>query len=307
MEKPYLLHFLTPMARVSPFDVNMAYDAGWDAVIPYAHVDLDAVTDFTQDAIFSRGPRGVRRTGLFIGGRDAMLAVDMLRAARRAMVPPFEVSVFADPSGAYTTAAAMIAKVEHALAQRFGADLSGKRVVLFGGTGPVGQVAAVMAAQAGAQACVASHRGAAHAGETVASLNERFSCALTPGDSGSDAARLALLRDTDVVLAVAKAGVQVLTAAELAQAPALCVAADLNAVPPAGIETVDAMDDARPLDTHPGRDVPPVGIGALAIGNVKYKTQQALLQRMRTSEKPVYFGFTECLEEARRQLAEEAA
>src|SRR3546814_18084745 len=54
-------------------------------------------------AIFSRGPRGAKRTGVFIGGRNAVLALDMLGAARKAMVPPFEISVFADPAGSFTT------------------------------------------------------------------------------------------------------------------------------------------------------------------------------------------------------------
>ena len=39
--------------------------------------------------------------------------MDMLDAAKQAMVPPyFEISVMADPSGAFTTAAGMIAVVE---------------------------------------------------------------------------------------------------------------------------------------------------------------------------------------------------
>ena len=302
MDKPYLLHFATPGPRVSPFDVNMAYDAGWDAVIPYAGVGLDDMAGFTQDAIFSRGPRGVRRTGLFIGGRDALLASDMLQAARGAMVPPFEVSVFADPSGAYTTAAAMLAKVEQALAARFAQDMQGRSVLLLGGTGPVGLVAATLAAQAGARVRIASHHGAAQAGKAADVLQQRFALHFEAVDSGSTEARLQLLQDVEVILAVAKAGVQVLSAAELAQAPRLRVAADLNAVPPAGLEPVDVMDDAKPLATHAEREAPAVGMGALAIGNVKYKTQQALLQRMREAEAPVYFCFSECLGEARRQL-----
>ena len=102
MEKPYVLHMFTPMPQVSPFDVNMAYDAGYNAVVPYTGLTLDQVTALTQDAIFSRGPKGAKRTGIFIGGRDNGLAADMLDAARRAMVPPFAVSVFADPSGAFS-------------------------------------------------------------------------------------------------------------------------------------------------------------------------------------------------------------
>ena len=115
-ERPYILHMFTPMPQMSPFDVNMAADAGYQIVVPYCNVDEDSVVQLTQDAIFSRGPKGVSRTGIFIGGRDVMLAADMLDRARQAMVPPFEVSVFADPSGAYTTAAALVALAEAASA-----------------------------------------------------------------------------------------------------------------------------------------------------------------------------------------------
>ena len=30
-----ILHFITPLKNVSPFDVNMAADAGFDVVVPY--------------------------------------------------------------------------------------------------------------------------------------------------------------------------------------------------------------------------------------------------------------------------------
>ncbi|MCW5623771.1 MAG: methylenetetrahydromethanopterin dehydrogenase, partial [Burkholderiales bacterium] len=64
MEKPFILHLFTPAAQASPFDVNMAYDAGYDAVATYTQVELTAVAGLTQDAIFSRGPKGVKRTGI---------------------------------------------------------------------------------------------------------------------------------------------------------------------------------------------------------------------------------------------------
>src|SRR5882672_5794462 len=142
MEKPYILHLFTPMAQASPFDINMAYDAGYDGVVPYTHVEPEQVAGLTQDTIFSRGPKGAKRTGIFSGGRDNGLAADMLDAAREAMVPPFEVSVFADPSGAFTTAAAMVAAVEKHLRKAHATDLKGKTVMIFGGSGPVGAAAA---------------------------------------------------------------------------------------------------------------------------------------------------------------------
>ncbi|KAB2321265.1 methylenetetrahydromethanopterin dehydrogenase [Betaproteobacteria bacterium SCN1] len=300
MEKPNLLHFATPGARVSPFDVNMAYDAGWNAVIPYAGVGPDDIAGFTQDAIFSRGPKGVKRTGIFIGGRDAVLATDMLDAARKAMVPPFEVSVFADPSGAYTTAAAMVAKVEQSLRRTHGSGLEGRSIVVFGGTGPVGMVAAVLAAQAGGRVTLPGHDGLARAASAVSALQTRFGVDIQPADASSDDAKHALLAQTEVVLATAKAGVQVLGTAHLQHAHALCVAADINAVPPAGVEGIGFMDDGSALAAASGKAV---GVGPLAIGNLKYQVQQGLLRRMLNTDKPLYLGFPDCLDEARQHAA----
>ena len=52
-----ILHMVTPLKHMSPFDVNMAVDAGYDAVIPYTNVTLDEITGLVQDAIFSRPPK----------------------------------------------------------------------------------------------------------------------------------------------------------------------------------------------------------------------------------------------------------
>jgi methylene-tetrahydromethanopterin dehydrogenase len=112
MDAPYILHMLSPLRHVSPFDVNMALDAGFNAAVPYTNVELAEVAGLVQDAIFSRGPKLAQRTSVFIGGRNAILALDMLNAAKKAMVPPFAVSVLADPAGSFTTAAAMVACVE---------------------------------------------------------------------------------------------------------------------------------------------------------------------------------------------------
>jgi len=89
MAKRSILHMLDPMPNNSPFDINMALDAGFDVLVPYSNVKLDSVYGLTQDAIFSRSPSGVKRTGIFIGGRDLGLAMDMLNTSKQAMVPPF--------------------------------------------------------------------------------------------------------------------------------------------------------------------------------------------------------------------------
>ncbi|HET9641957.1 MAG TPA: NAD(P)-dependent methylenetetrahydromethanopterin dehydrogenase [Burkholderiaceae bacterium] len=298
MDRPYILHLFTPTPQASPFDVNMAADAGYQLIVPYCHVTLDNVAALTQDAIFSRGPKGVTRTGIFVGGRDALLAADMLELARKSMVPPFVVSVFADPSGAYTTAAALVAASEGALKRHHNTDLTGKTVLLLGGTGPVGRIAAVLCTQAGARVLLASHKGKETAEKAAAETGQRFGVTLQ-GVSARDASDTrAALAQADVVMGVAAAGVQVMIEADREAATRMKVAADVNAVPPEGLAGVGVMDDGKPL---PGTQA--VGIGALAIGNVKYQVQHQLLKRMREAEKPVCFGFEEAFGVAREQVA----
>ena len=233
MENPLILHLFTPAAQASPFDVNMAYDAGYDAVVPYTGVTLADVAGLTQDAIFSRGPKRVRRTGICIGGRDLDLALDMLDAAREAMVPPFAVSVFADPSGAFTTAAAVVAVVEKHLRAKHDTALTGRRVLVLGGTGPVGTAAATLAAQEGAIVELASHSALGRAQAACDRIRTRYGLSLQAVqiDDGSAAK---LIARAEVLIAAAKAGVEVVSEALLREARALLVAADVNAVPPAG-------------------------------------------------------------------------
>ena len=301
MERPYILHMFTPGAQMSPFDVNMAADAGYQIIVPYCNVGLDGVAGLTQDAIFSRGPKGVARTGIFIGGRDVLLAADMLERAHAALVPPFAVSLFADPSGAYTTAAALVASAESALKRHDAAGLAGKRVLLLGGTGPVGRIAAVLCAQSGATAVLGSHKGLATADAAARETGARFDVLLQGASTAHQADLHEALAGADVVMGVAAAGVQVLAEKDYTVAKSLRVAADINAVPPAGLAGVGVMDDAVPL-----AGTQAVAIGALAIGNVKYQVQNRLLTRMRESGQPELFGFAQAFATARELLAQKA-
>ncbi|MET0917467.1 MAG: NAD(P)-dependent methylenetetrahydromethanopterin dehydrogenase [Burkholderiales bacterium] len=300
MEKLFILHMLTPTRNVSPFDVNMAYDAGYDAVMPYTDVTLDQVQPLTQDAIFSRGPSGVKRTGIFVGGREIGMAADMLDVARNAMVPPFEVSVFADPSGAFTTAAALVACAEAQLKQKFQTDFQGKNVLVLGGTGPVGAAAAVLASGAGANVMIASHSSGNRARMTSEVCNARYGASTQPAEAGTSEQKAALIEDIDVVLATAKAGIQVLSKVELNKAKRLLAAGDVNAVPPAGIEGVGVMDKGTPLAAGSGKAV---GIGALAVGDVKYRVQRGLFEAMLDAQKPLYLDFRDAFALARSYVA----
>ena len=108
-----------------------------------------------------------------------------------------------------------------------------------------------------------------------------------------------LLANADVVFGAARAGIQVLSAKNLKAATKLKVAGDLNAVPPLGIEGVDLMDNGKVIENLHGA----VGVGALAVGNVKYQVQQTLLKDMTTTEKPQYLDFQHAFDRARTYVA----
>ena len=63
-----ILHMLSTLKHMSPFDVNMAVDAGYDVTIPYTNVTIDEVSALVQDAMFSRAPSAALRTGNFSPG-----------------------------------------------------------------------------------------------------------------------------------------------------------------------------------------------------------------------------------------------
>ncbi len=293
-----IIHMFDPMPHNSPFDLNMAADAGFDVLLPYSNVKLEEVNGLVQDAIFSRGPSGVKRTGIFIGGRDIGLAMDMLAVAKKAMVPPFVVSVFADPSGAFTTAAALVASVEKQLKEKHGLALQGQRAVVFGGTGPVGLATGVIASLAGANTTIVDHLSIDVALQKADEYNKLCGSSLHGTYASSDADKARLIAHADLVFCAAKAGVQVLDADLLADAQQLKVIGDVNAVPPLGVEGIKRLDNGVPLRCKTSSPNP-VGIGALAVGNVKYQLQNHLLALMLETEQPVYLDFRDAFEKAR--------
>jgi methylene-tetrahydromethanopterin dehydrogenase len=295
MARKIIVHLLTPLPHRRPLDVNMALDAGYDAVVPYVGVGLDEVTGLVQDAIFSRPPDAGVNTGIFIAGRDVSLSLDMFDTAKKAMVPPFEISVFADPAGSFTTAAAMVAKVEKALGQKFSRTLKDTRVAIFGATGVVGFCTAVIAAKEGAKVTVAGHDGTERVKKIAAEMARRFNVEVDIADGSTEQKKSALAEASEVILSAAKAGVQVISAAQLKKADALLLAADVNAVPPAGIEGLTVHADSVAIEGTKA-----FGIGPLAIGNVKYKTEFGLFQKMIEAKKPVAFDFQDAFALARQ-------
>ena len=76
------------------------------------------------------------------------------------------------------------------------------------------------------------------------------------------------------------------------------VAGDVNAVPPAGIEGIGLKDFDVPLQ-YASPSTGAVGVGPLAVGNVKYQLQQAMLNALLSAESPVFLDFRDAFEKAR--------
>jgi methylene-tetrahydromethanopterin dehydrogenase len=289
-----ILHMLTPLKHMSPFDVNLALDAGYEAAATYTNVALEEVAGLVQDAIFSRPPKIGVRTGLFIGGKNAILALDMLAAAKKAMVPPFGISLFADPAGSFTTAAAMVACVEKTLIKKNERKLKGLKVAIFGATGVVGFSSGVIAALEGADVMLVGYDGVKRVSDAAREIKSRFQVNVGVIDGSDEQKKLDILAQSEVAFCAGRAGVRILSATQLAASSRLLVVADVNAVPPAGVEGLDVMANGAEL-TPNGT----LGIGPLAIGNIKYKTESGLFQRMIAATKPVNFDFRDAFQLAR--------
>jgi methylene-tetrahydromethanopterin dehydrogenase len=294
MADKHFLHMITPLKHVSPFDVNMALDAGFDNVLPYTGVTIEEVTGLVQDAIFSRPPKLGSKTGMFFGGKNAILALDMLGAAKKALVPPFAISLVADPAGSFTTAAAMVACVEKVLREQKQQSLRGLNVAVFGATGVVGFSAAVIAAIEGANVTLVGYDGIRRVSDSARDIKSRFGVDVSAADGSTDTQKSEILANAHVALCAGRAGIRILSAPQLAAAPRVLVVADVNAVAPLGVEGLDLMANGAEL-TPQGT----LGIGALAIGNIKYKTEFGLFQRIISASKPVSFDFREAFQLAR--------
>src|SRR5262245_8121639 len=208
MADKHILHMVTPLKHISPFDINMAVDAGFDAVTPYTNVTLDEVTGLVQDAIFSRPPKLGVKTGMFFGGKNAILALDMLAAAKKALVPPFGISLFADPAGSFTTAAAMVACVEKTLRDKKQRGLKGLAVAVFGATGVVGFSSGVIAALEGAEVTLVGYDGVKRVSDAAREIKSRFEAEVRVADGSNDRKKADILAQAEAAFCAGRAGVR---------------------------------------------------------------------------------------------------
>ncbi len=253
----------------SVFDQVVAYDAGADVVLSYAGVTEGDVRDLIHGCIFTRGPKDLHNTAVWIGGNNMSAGEQLLAMAQDALFAPFSVSIMLDSNGSNTTAVAAVVKIEEMLG-----DLSGKNVLILAGTGPVGQRAAGLLAKDGANVTITSRKP--EQGEKARQfISARFNVHVDAVTLNDPATLPDLLRDVDVLLNSGPAGVQMVPRAAWTGAKSLKIAVDLNAVPPLGIEGVEVNDAGEKRGNV-------VVFGAFGIGNFKTKLHKACVARLFT-------------------------
>lgn len=261
-----LIQFDTDV-RPSTFDRVVAVDAEVDELFSYGGITPDNVEPLVHGAMFTRGPKDLKQTAIFIGGSQVSEGEALLRKVCGTFFGPVRVSVMMDSNGSNTTAAAAV------LAARKHLPLSGAEALVLGGTGPVGHRVAQLLAGQGARVRVGSRTRdrAAQTCEAIAAVVP--GARVVPQATGSTADLEAACRGIQLIVAAGAAGVELL-AAELRKAiPTLKVAIDLNAVPPLGLGGLQVMDKAQERDGV-------ICYGAIGVGGTKMKIHKAAIQRL---------------------------
>lgn len=274
MSKPKILIQFDPDSHASVFDSVVAVDSGVDHLLLQPNVSVGDVQGLVHGAMFTRGPEDLKSTALFFGGSNVEQTEALVKEAKKCFFGPMRVSLMSDPNGCNTTAAAAVLCAQQHIV------LAGKTVTVLAGTGPVGQRIAHLVAgpategQASPVVRVCSRR-IEKAEQVCATLKAAVqgNINFVPLQTGSPDEANAAIDGADVVFAAGAAGIELLAEGWLDRDSAPTVAIDLNAVPPAGIHSVDVMDRAEQRKNT-------VCYGAIGVGGFKMKIHRRCIQML---------------------------
>jgi len=269
MDKPTILLQLDTDPQPSVFDRVVAVDSGVQQLFSYGGVKPEQVQALVHGCIFTRGPKDLNHTAIFIGGSDVAAGEALLAEVKKHLLPQWklQVSVLLDSNGANTTAVAAVR------AAAWHIDLTGVKALVLAGTGPVGQRVARLLARHGAEVRVGS-RQKQRAEQVCMALRSRIDGAkVEPAATGTAAELAAAISGRTLIISAGATGAVLLPKSARSACPDLRVAIDLNAVPPAGIEGVEVMDKAKERDGV-------IGYGAIGVGDTKMKIHKAAIAKL---------------------------
>ncbi|MFW9867164.1 MAG: methylene-tetrahydromethanopterin dehydrogenase N-terminal domain-containing protein [Candidatus Thorarchaeota archaeon] len=293
-----ICYFFDTDNNASPFDINMAYDAGFDVVIPISRITADQVPKLVQDAIFSRKPKAP--TTFFIGGSDIKEGDKIAKEVIKSLVPPFECPIIIDPRGSHTTASSIVAKTIEIAKKSDLYDLKGKKVVIFG-TGPVGRIAAILAAKSKCETYLVEPWEKSNE-KSIEKLCKKLMEEVGEGGNEiigifapNDEKKFEIIKDADIIWSIAAAGIRILSK-ELLSKLQNKIIIDINLVPPYGIEGLKPNDSYKEI-------YPSVfGIGALALGHLKSDIEAKILKEASNTTGKKIFDYNYAFELAKKIL-----
>jgi hypothetical protein len=276
-DKKKILVQLDTDAQPSVFDRVVAIDSGVDVLFTHHGVKPDQVQGLVHGAIFTRHPRDLKSTAVFIGGSDVTSGEAVLAAVLNSLIPQYgmTVSVMLDSNGSNTTAAAAVRAASKHM------DVGQTKALVLGGTGPVGQRVARLLARQGAHVRVGS-RSVERAKAVCDAIKAKLpSAKVEAAGTVSSADGPKALEGRDLIVAAGAAGAMLLPARLRAEAKSIHLMIDLNAVPPAGIEGVEVTDKAVNRDGI-------ICYGAIGVGDTKMKIHKAAVAQLFENNKLVF-------------------
>lgn len=250
----------------SVFDRIVALDAGADEVLSYGGIAPEDVRDLIHGAIFTRGPKDLHNSAVWIGGNNMSQGEQLLAMAQDALFKPFSVSIMLDSNGSNTTAVAAVVKIEQAVD-----TMKGKRVVVVAGTGPVGQRVAGLLGKGGAKVIITSRKP--EQGEKARrSIGERFEIPVEITELSSPDQAAKILDQADILVNAGPAGVMMVPKAAWFDR-GVKVIVDFNAVSPVGVEGVELNDAGEKRGGA-------VVFGAFGVGNFKTKLHKRCVAKL---------------------------
>ena len=265
MTKKLLYQFDTDTIA-SVFDSVVAYDGGADHVTGIGSVNPQNVLAMVDGCIYTRAPKDKQFTAIFVGGSSLTEGQAVFDAIKKRFFSNFRVSVMFDSNGSNTTAAAAVANIVNTC------DVSGKKAVILGGTGPVGQRAAALLSLEKADVFITS-RNVEKAEQISAEINERFDTNVKALPGGTNDERVTSILGASIVMATGASGVVLLNKKDWIESQSIEVVCDANAMPPLGIEGVELNDKAKEIG---GKKA----FGAIGFGGLKISVHRECVSRL---------------------------
>jgi methylenetetrahydrofolate/methylenetetrahydromethanopterin dehydrogenase (NADP+) len=253
----------------STFDAIVAHDADVDVLLSHSSVDPKAAKGLVQSAVFTRGPKQLSNTAVWVGGSRVSDGEEVFDEIQKAFFGPFKVSAMIDSNGCNTTAATAVAM----LAKRL--ELKDRKVAIVG-AGAVGLRAGTLLRGEGCDVVVVgipSSRfgGGEHRRARGLTTAEELDLEIAEPKDDDELAKA--LEDASLVLAAGPAGIELLPKSIWTKLDSAEVLVDFNAAEPLGIEDSDAQDD---FEEREGKQI----LGALAVGGPKMKVHKACIRKL---------------------------